>query len=567
MKIQNLTQFQTYNKVISKNINQKPAYNRVKEMNMPNFSYQQAFLGGDSLDLSKVYASMDKEKYPPDILLSVEKSLKQNNGAGKTLYDIHFEKYKGVLDCYSLEELKEKYPEFQDVLSVNNVDPHGKGFIWNFLSNGSEVFAQDEDLTLQLIKLYWGQGFSLNDLSKYVADNSDENKGINLYHTMKKLNIPLMNSHYAHVLKFSNKEYNENFTSQMSIKLRESKEARQQALEGEAVVIPRGPLSEAHKRHISESLKKYYLTNPDAVYALSRRQKDFYEQNPEAKEDLSIAMEYAWNKTQEGMSVKKYLTKFMKKFGGITEDELSVKKELTDAQKNALQSFWDKNGWAKGKFSIAAKKGWDYVKSFPTEVLRTTKNTNSNIFLHVTPTQINKKMNTWAKSKGYKLDDFYYFGAVSLNKYIDTQTNPVLKKRADYINEIAEKYEDKFPVDSDMVASSMQLSLIDFKTDLEQYRLPDSIKKNPQTVDALNTFLEVIFTKEPIYTESGDYKKVPDRVMTVDELLQYYVQLAYFLLAFEGGAEIAEYLNEKLDSVYNLLQNNNQGALNKIFIG
>ena len=151
-----------------------------------NLNFYPAFLGGYSLNLSKINENLKEEQYPPDIYESVQNTLKQGNPQNKTLYDIHFEKYEGVLDCYSLDELKEKYPEFKNVISIYDTEGKEGSFIRNFIEGKSEVFQQDEDLTLQLIKLYWGQGFSLNDLSKHVSENLNNKENFNLYYTMVK---------------------------------------------------------------------------------------------------------------------------------------------------------------------------------------------------------------------------------------------------------------------------------------------------------------------------------------------------------------------------------------------
>ena len=256
MKILNvsLNSFSNNFKVSKQNNIQKQNYQQ-KTYIRPNASQYLAFCGGYSINLAETYKNLYDGQYPVDIKETVEETLKNGNPSDKTLYDIHFEKYKGVSDCYSLDELKEKFPEFKAVLSANDVEATPESFIGKFQNNELELFSNDEDLTLELIKLYWGQGFSLNGLSDYIAETFDDGKRIQLRHTLEKLNIPMMNRRYALVLKLSNKEYNEKFTSEMSIRLREAKEAKIQKAQGEPVVIPRGELSEAHKERISQGLK------------------------------------------------------------------------------------------------------------------------------------------------------------------------------------------------------------------------------------------------------------------------------------------------------------------------
>ena len=203
-----------YNNI--KHENKKFAQNEKTNSFLPSTSQYLAFCGGLSLDLKHVNSSLEEKEYPPNIKNLIEAELSKNEQTKKTLYDVHSQHYKGILDCYSLDELKEKYPEFKDTVSVYDIEEYKKGStVDEFLNGKSKTFSPDEDLTLQLIKLYWGQGFSLTDLSKYSSETSDTEAGVNFYYTMtKKLNIPVMDRHYARVLKLSNKEYNEKFTQE-----------------------------------------------------------------------------------------------------------------------------------------------------------------------------------------------------------------------------------------------------------------------------------------------------------------------------------------------------------------
>ena len=351
-------------KIQNSKTNKTQNFVQKENLSMPTSAHYLSFTAGFTIDLAQTYSRLNSEDYPQDIEEMTLEELKAKNPENKTLHDIHFEKYKGVLDCYSLDELKEKYPEFEDVVSAFDVKAKDESFIGKFQNNESEIFTSEEDLTLQLIKLYWGQGFSLSDLSNYIAKQDKDNKGINLYYTMKKLNIPLMNPRYANVLKLSNKEYNERFTSQLAIKLKEAHEAKIQKQEGEPVVIPRGELSEAHKKHISDGLKKYYQEHPEKLFEMSKRQKAFYQENPERAKEMSEIMFYAWNETQEGKSLMKHISKFMKKFNGstITAQEISDFTKLDSEKRNAIDAFWKKNGWAKKQLSIAMKKAFEYKK-------------------------------------------------------------------------------------------------------------------------------------------------------------------------------------------------------------
>ena len=197
-------------KVQNSNLNKskKQTFSIQKEaLPMPTSAHYLSFCAGYTINLNETFEHLKEEDYPCDIQEMVLAEIENKNPNNKTLCDIHFEKYKGILDCYSLDELKEKYPEFENVVSAYDVIAKDNSFVSKFQNNELELFSNDEDLTLQLIKLYWGQGFSLTDLSNYIAKHDKNGKGINLYYAMKnKLNIPFMNSRYANVLKLSNKE-------------------------------------------------------------------------------------------------------------------------------------------------------------------------------------------------------------------------------------------------------------------------------------------------------------------------------------------------------------------------
>ena len=557
----------------------KPFYNKkiqqsVKKQNeqqlpqIKNINYFPYFLGGYSLDLAKTAENIEKEKFPPGIFEAVQSVLKINNPENKTLYDIHFEKYKGILDCYSLDELKEKYPEFKDVVSVYDVDYKTGSFIDEFLSGNSEVFSVDEDLTLQLIKLYWGQGFSFNDLSKYISNNSSDKKGFQLFRIMKnKLNIPLMNSHYAQILKFSNKQYNKDLSERMSIKTKEAHEAKKQKSEGEPVIIPRGPLSEAHKKHISEGLKKYYQKHPEAIYKLTQRQKGFLNKNIGFRKTLSIVADFAWNNTQEGFSVKKYLSKFMKKFGGISQEELALKVETPKQKLSAIELFWIKNPWAREKWSVAFKKGWDYVEKNPVDLFYKIGNSENQIVMHLIPKTLNNKIADWAKSKGYKFKDYVYFGQINLwFKSINLDQNPEYQKLKTFIDETFAEYEKKYPEEINKTANTTQFLLIDFLTDLEsrQDNLPDALKNNPENIEILKETLNSIFEKCPIYEKMGNKNKVPINNISLALLNDIMGLLAVRIMGIQNGYEIIEYLNEKLDTIYKFVETGNIGEIVKI---
>lgn len=329
---------------------------------IPFYTYNINFMGGYSMDLSETLRNFDEyEKrgvaiYPPDIRELIVDELAKGNPDSKTLIDIHKKKYAPIKDCYDLNEVKEKFPEFKNVLSDTQVDYSANSFIDDVKQGKSLYFNKDEDLAFQLLKLYWSEGLSINGLKNYTDGKEVK------YH-MSKFAIPLVQNEYGKILKLSDKEYNKRFSEYMSEKAMEARDRKSQAEDGEPIYIPRGPLGESHKRHISEGLIRYYAQHPEKSGQISERQKQYFEDNPEQRLRMQKALLFAWNKTQEGRSIKKHMSKFFKKagikFDFIQENEI---KEQTPEQRKTFREFWKANAWAKKQMSIATIKGWEKVK-------------------------------------------------------------------------------------------------------------------------------------------------------------------------------------------------------------
>ena len=175
--------------------------------------------------------------------------LEEGNKTKETLISVHKKFYESLKDCFTLDEAKKKFPEFKDVIPAENVKVHEGSFIDDFQKGKLEYFDNDEDLSLQLLKLYWGEGFSINDLRRY----SD---GKNLSHTLNKLNIPTVDRTYGQLLKLSDPEYNERLTKEMTAKRLAAPDRKAQASSGEPGYLKRGPLSAEHTKHISDGVQK-----------------------------------------------------------------------------------------------------------------------------------------------------------------------------------------------------------------------------------------------------------------------------------------------------------------------
>lgn len=526
----------------------------MKYAKLPSTNNYLAFLGGYSLDLAQTYENLDENVYPPDIKENVKKTL-ENNEKNKTLYDVHYEKYKGVLDCYSLDELKQKYPEFSCVESAYEVSTEPESFVGQFQNDELELFQYDEDLTLQLIKLYWGEGLSLNDLSNYIKENSVDGKGKSLYYAMsKKLNIPLMNGHYASVLKLSDKEYNEHFTKILSEKLIEANQRRIQKQEGEPVYIPRGTLT---KEHISQSLKDYYENNPAAVYNLSNRQKKYYEDNPDAKERLSNVLDYAWNNTREGQTVKKYLSKFAKKQNQqLSNDELTCKKDMNSQKSGCLKDFWAKNSWAKEKWSIAMKKGYEYQSEYEKAIgfLDGKSKSNEKLCFLLYPAAVLDDVESYAKKTNFDYKKYNFRYSYVYPSDITAGKEKIIRQILKKINNFTNGFftlQNKAYMEE--IAGTRQCAIIDFKNALENNSdtLPESLKgENNINRINMNFVLQKEFDKNPVYITSENGKKFPKDGVDNGQLTDIICNVIMYTAFEQNNSDLPQYFQGLMDKYY-----------------
>ena len=558
----NLNNFKVQN---TKANNQKTQNNLVykQELLIPTTSQYLAFMGGYSIDLKETFKKLNDEQYPFDIREMIVKELEKGNPENKTLCDIHFEKYDGVLDCYSLDELKEKYPEFMNVQSSFEVLAKEDSFIGKFQQGENEIFATNEDLTLQLIKLYWGKGFSLNDLSNYVAKNSSDNKGINLYYAMTKLNIPLMDKRYANVLRLSNKEYNEKFTQEMSNRLKEAKEIKKQQQEGEPVYIPSGPLSEAHKQHISQGLKKYYQEHPEKIFELSKRQKVFYQEHPEKAQEMKEIMLYAWRETEEGKSVLKGLKRAMRKNNfDISPEELANLPEINNKKQEVLKEFWKVNKWACAKMSIAVKKGYanlEEIKAKSKEDKRpmaqklgyVTIPQERYVFSNA-PTKVRNWLTSWTKEQGLNPDNYVFALGVIYPKEQKLE-NPELAKKVDIESKaLIDRFFAKQPNLDALIADAFQLGIVDIletlKDPSQKYKLPASLRKDMQKAMALAVIVEECTRNQPIYrkTSQGIFYTPGVEKEYLNQIQQDFIYYAVDM----GCEDFIEYFQKTIDEKF-----------------
>lgn len=447
---------------------------------LPTTAQYLAFTGGYSLDLASTIKNLDKlaqkksDVYPPQIREWAGIILEEGNKAKETLIDIHKKFYESLKECFSLDEVKAKFPEFKDVIPSSQVNFKDGSFFDDIQQGKLEYFDKEEDLSLQLLKLYWGEGFSINDLRKYTD-------GKNISYAMKKLNIPLTDPTYGKILKLSDPQYNERLTREMTAKRMEALDRKAQQSTGEPVYIKRGPLSEEHKKHISEGLIRYFENNPEAIYNLSERQRQFYTDNPERAKILRRVTTKAWY-IFGADRIKAAMSAFMKKNGIHTFEgsKLENPMEFTKQESSMMKKFWASNEWAKKSFSKNMTYAWKKVKEEQTVVYD----------VRVAPLGFMKKVIAWAKQNGEDISENDFIAKLDPNNKENNYINYA-------INKFTRGYVDSHENESNIMANTYFLALLNVNREISKMDLSKVDTETKMLVKSLQEMIKKSLFESP----------------------------------------------------------------------
>lgn len=535
MKIYSIIPYNVKNQYNKGNFKQQ-TYNTAPPPNsaqIPSTLQYLAFTGGYSMDLGQTIRQLDKlaqknsSIYPPNIREWAGMIMEEGNKTKDTLISIHKKYFANLKNCFNLNEIKVKFPEFKEVISSGDIKASKGSFLDKFNRGELEFFDNDEDLSVQLIKLYWGEGFSLNDLKRY-AD------GFDLYHTMKRLNIPTASRDYGHVLKFSDPEYNERLTREMTEKRLAALDRKAQVEEGEPVYIKRGPLSAEHKQKISEGLKKYYQENPEKIYDMSERQKEFYRLNPEKSEEISRVLNKAWN-IFGADRIKAALSKFMKSKGVHTFNPENNPVDLPKEQSKLLKQFWGANEWARKSFSKNMEYACKKVK----------EDMNKFYLIDITPEGFKKKFFQWAQEKNLNLNHLdFNFKIYKYKHGLDSGNGEEISK---YTPKFIDEYSEKINIDqSRLMANSYLLSLINLSKDLKNISKKHNVSQETQKTIELSRHL----IKELLF-EQGNGLQRNIKSFDAAEIQDIYKSVLTLFFKLDNAEQFIQLFKKNLDSAYN----------------
>ena len=468
MKISSVQNISLINQLQNKNNKQNKNNIKTHEspiffsnVNLPTTSQYLSFMGGYSLNLAQTVEKLDAHAlknpqiYPPNIREFIGMVLEEGNKAKNTLIDVHKKYFSSLEECTTLSEIKSRFKEFKDVISSEDVEIKEGSFIDRFKKGEFEYFDKDEDLSVQLIKLYWGDGFSLPDLKKYTD-------GLDLYHTLLKLNIPRSSQSYGHILKLSDAEYNSRLVKEMAEKRLAALDRKAQLQDGEPVYIPKKHrhLAFETRKRISDSLIKYYEENPEATYRMSERQKEFFRENPEQAEMFSRVSKRAWC-IFGADRIKSAMSKFMSSKGFKNFDVTKSPVDMTKPEMSAMEMFWGQNEWARKAFSKNMKHAWKQIHA---------ENAIS-YSLPSVPTQLG---NLIEKLEGYPEGSLDF----------TTKFNPFTKKSSidENVNEIFNKHEKEIEDLADIMADTFQIGVFTLARKIDELKL-DKLKNYKELKD------------------------------------------------------------------------------------
>lgn len=494
---------------------------------------QPSFSGGYSVSLKKTLEGLDKlagknglEIYPKNIREWAQAVLEENPKTKDTLIDVHKKYYESIKECFSLAEVKKKFPEFKNVLSDSQVDYRQNSFMDKVKNGEIEYFDKDEDLSLQLLKLYWSDGFSLNDLKRY-SDNAD------LYHTIKKLNIPTVQKDYGHILKFSDVEYNERLTKEMTERRLETIAKKACEETGEPVYIKRGPMSYEHKQKITDALIKFYEENPQRIFEMSERQKEFYVNNPERAEIFEKVLKKAWG-IQTADRIKNALSGYMSRNGAkdFKVSDLNSPLSMSEQKSKLLKKFWATNEWAKKMFSNNMTYAWKKVK----------EQQNASYFVSLAPKGFAEKFLKWSKQNGIDTSEFDF----GINYFPEKAESTNFNSK---INLFTPMFIDAQPYDeSRLLANTHFLALLNINRELGKLK-PEKLNGETKELVGLLKYKikQTIFTNPDLPIEKNSY-----RVFGANEIQEIYNKLHLYCASCHN-TKFIEMFNLHLDKAYSYL--------------
>ncbi|MCQ2740192.1 MAG: hypothetical protein MJ237_08220 [bacterium] len=307
-------------------------------MNISNFYYTQSIYSnnyspcpsfgahGKPIDLK--YIIKTREKYLPErIANSVKEVLAKDSKNMPSLLELHKETYAPLLNCKTLDEAKQLFPEFQTIDTTYQFQNNCKTFR---SLNGKSV----NEFALDMLKKLWAEVRNKDDIAKDMGLKSRTT----LNWILNNINFVAYTNIYKILLKSSDKEMNAEIASKSSA----------WNLLHSDIIRERNKF--ASKKHKTPEYRK----------AQSERLKAYDIEHPERKEKIGAHSRKMWANAPE---VKKAIAEYTQSCPDYVRVVLFKKmsgKKLTEAQRKIyqgyLKGFWNKYPELKKVLSEACAK-------------------------------------------------------------------------------------------------------------------------------------------------------------------------------------------------------------------
>ena len=259
------------------NIKPNNTFNSKHKINQESDCFQLSFEGKN---LKKTIEKIGKENFPSNSIydFTLEKSI---SNPEESLYEVHKEFYKDLLNCSTLEEAKELYPEeLKDILNVSDLPKETLPMLaLKPILGGQVEDVTLDNLSLNIIKQYYAEKTPLRDRKTYFLIGAES-----LSKLMDMLNIKKYNKSYDNALAHSIPERIEKASKNTKSYFKNNANARENMSKKMHDSYQQNPQK---RENVSKKLKQYYKQNPKAKENISKRIKDYYENNPEAREEKS----------------------------------------------------------------------------------------------------------------------------------------------------------------------------------------------------------------------------------------------------------------------------------------
>ena len=301
----------------------------------------------DAITLRKTYKKLlayekdkGRELIPHSVRVRLEKAV--NSGEEITLEKIHSEVYAPLEGMTTIDEVREKFPEFKSLISYDEITEKFEE-AQNLLKTkgvkyGSHAFAglnllrrinsrdidfgvkTPDEFTILLLKMYHRDSIAIEDIFSLLSEMSGEAVAYNS-RLFDMLNIPRNERMYAINLKYSNKD---------------------------------AYLKIASTFTSFEGMSKEYFENPAQIYNMTDYETSFWNANPERKEALMQILEVAYfsdDKLIDEINI------WLEDQGADFElDENNIDPTVfTKEQRGLLQKYWTDNESSAKEFSEKLK--------------------------------------------------------------------------------------------------------------------------------------------------------------------------------------------------------------------